>query len=88
MYALYILECADGTLYTGITIDLDRRIREHNSSTGGAKYTRSRRPVILKFYKRFRNRSTASQAEYRVKHLTRVQKIELIHSATYAHPLR
>ena len=47
MYFVYILECADGTLYTGITTDLERRLDEHNNSSKGAKYTRARRPVVL-----------------------------------------
>ena len=60
MYYLYILKCADKTLYTGITTDLKRRIGEHNCSKLGAKYTTSRRPVKLVYYKKFKNRSVAS----------------------------
>ncbi|MFA6097137.1 MAG: GIY-YIG nuclease family protein [Candidatus Paceibacterota bacterium] len=78
MYYLYILKCSDKTLYTGITVDLKRRIEEHNSSHLGAKYTRSRRPVKLVYSKKFRNRSTASREEARVKSLAREEKIELI----------
>ena len=59
MYYLYILECADKTLYTGITTDLSRRVEEHNVSKLGAKYTCSRRPVKLVYSKTFRNRSLA-----------------------------
>lgn len=77
MYHLYILKCVDGTLYTGITTDLDRRIHEHNTSPRAAKYTRARRPVELVYSKKFRNRSTASKAESRVKRLTREQKFQL-----------
>ena len=51
MYYLYILKCSDGTLYTGITVDLKRRVGEHNTSKLGAKYTRSRRPVKLVYSK-------------------------------------
>ncbi|MFZ2187126.1 MAG: GIY-YIG nuclease family protein [Candidatus Moraniibacteriota bacterium] len=80
MYYLYILKCADGTLYTGITVDLKRRITEHNSLALGAKYTRGRRPVILVFSQKFRTRSTASQVESRIKKLSRIQKLELIAS--------
>ncbi|PIV86597.1 MAG: endonuclease, partial [Candidatus Moranbacteria bacterium CG17_big_fil_post_rev_8_21_14_2_50_41_107] len=54
MYYLYILKCADGTLYTGITTNLERRKEEHNSSSLGAKYTRGRRPVKLVFSETFR----------------------------------
>jgi len=78
MYYLYILKCSDKTLYTGITVDLKRRIGEHNSSHLGAKYTRSRRPVRLIYSKKFRNRSTASKEEARIKSLAREEKIELI----------
>lgn len=78
MYYLYILECADKTLYTGITTDLDRRVLEHNSSMLGAKYTSARRPVKIVFSKKFRNRSTASKAESRIKQLTRDEKLNLI----------
>lgn len=78
MYFIYILKCSDGTLYTGITVDLERRVREHNSSKLGAKYTRARRPVKLVYSKKFRNRSLASKAESRIKNLTRTEKLKLI----------
>ncbi len=88
MYAVYILECADGTLYTGITTDLKRRMHEHNNSTRGATYTRVRRPVMLKFYQRFRSRSKASKVEYCIKQCSRKQKLELIQTQQYDHSLR
>ena len=78
MYYLCILECADKTLYTGITVDLARRVREHNSSKLGAKYTRARRPVKLVYSKRYANRSKASIAENQVKVLNRDEKLKLI----------
>jgi putative endonuclease len=78
MYYLYILKCADKTLYTGITVDLKRRIKEHNHSKLGAKYTRARRPVKLVYSKKFRNRSSASKEESRIKHLSREEKLLLI----------
>jgi putative endonuclease len=78
MYYLYILECADKTLYTGVTVDLARRVREHNTSKLGAKYTRARRPVKLVYSKKFRNRSLASKAECRMKKLTRAEKLKMI----------
>jgi len=78
MYHLYILKCADNTLYTGITVNLDRRIEEHNNSKLGSKYTKARRPVRLVYSKKYRNRSTASKEENRIKQLTREKKIELI----------
>jgi putative endonuclease len=78
MYHLYILKCADGTLYTGITVDLKRRVLEHGSSKLGAKYTRARRPVKLVYSKKFKNRSLASKAESWVKVLSRDEKNEII----------
>jgi len=79
-YILYILKCSDGTLYTGITTDMDRRLIEHNSSTLGAKYTRARRPVELAYAKAFKDRSAASIEESRVKKLSREKKLGLIGS--------
>jgi putative endonuclease len=78
MYYLYILKCSDKTLYSGITTDLVRRIKEHNTSKLGAKYTRSRRPVKLVYSKKYRNRSTASKAEAKVKSLSRSEKLKFI----------
>ena len=78
MYHLYILKCTDKTLYTGITVDLNRRVKEHNDSKLGAKYTRARRPVKLVYSKKFRNRSSASKEESRIKNLSREEKLELI----------
>lgn len=78
MYYLYLLKCKDGTLYTGITTDLTRRVAEHNSSTKGAKYTKARRPVELVFSKKFKDRSLASKEEARIKSLTRIEKERLI----------
>lgn len=78
MYYLYVLRCADKSLYTGICVNLAKRIKEHNSSVLGAKYTRGRRPVKLVFSKKFRNRSTASIAEARIKKLSRAEKLKMI----------
>jgi len=77
MWYIYILECSDGTLYTGITTDVNRRLSEHNSGKG-AKYTRNRRPVALKGLFEAENRSEASKEEYRIKQLTREQKLKLL----------
>lgn len=76
-WVVYILECADGTLYTGITNNLSKRISTHNKGKG-AKYTRTRLPVSLKASCEFPDRSSASKEEYRVKKLTRKQKLALI----------
>lgn len=78
MYYVYILKCADKTLYTGITTNTGRRRGEHNLSKLGSKYTRSRRPVELVYSKKFRDRSTASKEEARIKKLTRTEKLKLI----------
>ncbi len=77
-YFVYILKCADETLYTGITTDLERRVEEHNSSDKGAKYTKLRRPVELVYSEKSENRSTASKREYVIKKFSRAQKLELI----------
>ncbi len=79
MYYLYIVECVDKTLYTGITTDLKRRVLEHNEDDKlGAKYTHSRRPVKLVFFKKFKSRSIASREELATKKLKRSKKLELI----------
>lgn len=77
MWYVYILECSDGTLYTGITTDLDKRLKTHNNGKG-AKYTKTRLPVVLKASFEAENRSSASKEEYRIKQLTRKEKLELI----------
>lgn len=78
MYYLYILQCADQTLYTGIAKDLDKRIKEHNSSQMGAKYTRGRRPVKLVYSQKYPSRSQALKAEHQIKKLSRSEKLNLI----------
>ena len=78
-YSLYILRCADGTYYTGITTDVARRLSEHNGLSGsGAKYTSARRPVEIVYEASFPSRSEALKEELRIKQLTRSQKQELI----------
>ena len=78
MWNVYIVECADGTYYTGITTDIERRINEHNFSFKSAKYTRSRRPVKLVYVESSENRSTASRRESQIKKLSRSKKTLLI----------
>lgn len=78
MYILYIVRCADRTLYTGITTDIERRMHEHNTSPKGARYTRSRRPVTLVYSQRYRTRSTASWAEAAMKRMTRQEKLRMV----------
>ncbi|MEI6378574.1 MAG: GIY-YIG nuclease family protein [Candidatus Falkowbacteria bacterium] len=77
-YYLYLLRCADNTLYAGITTDLARRVEEHNLSTKGAKYTRARRPVVLAYSRCYKSRSEATKAEMAIKKLTRVEKLCLL----------
>ena len=77
-YYVYMVECADGTYYTGITTDLKRRIEEHNTSEKGAKYTRARRPVKLVYSEGHPDKSSASRREWEIKHkLTRAEKQKL-----------
>ena len=78
MWHVYILECSDKTLYAGVTKDLDRRVKEHNSSTLGAKYTRGRRPVKLVYSCRRKDKSKAQKEECRIKRLSRAKKFEII----------
>ena len=79
-YFVYILECNDGSLYTGITKDLTKRLNEHNTKDSGAKYTKARRPVKLIYEETSENRSTASKREYEIKKLSRLKKLQLIKS--------
>lgn len=70
---IYVVRCADNSLYTGYTTDLVRRIRTHNAKKG-AKYTRARVPVSLVYYEKFETKSEATKAEYAFKKYTREQK--------------
>lgn len=73
----YIVRCSDGTLYTGWTTDVERRVRTHNSGKG-AKYTRSRLPVTLVYYETYPTRQEAMRREWEIKQLTREEKKRLI----------
>ena len=73
----YILRCADDTLYCGWTNDLEKRLKSHNDGKG-AKYTRSRLPVTLVYYEEFDSPVEAQKREYRIKKLTRQEKLKLI----------
>lgn len=81
LWFVYLLRCADGTFYAGITTDLARRVAEHNSGQAGAKYTRARRPVTLVWSEPAPDRSAASRREYAVRRLPRVEKERLASSA-------
>lgn len=73
----YILRCRDGSLYTGWTNDLERRVQAHNDGRGG-KYTRSRRPVKLVWYETHDEKHEAMRREAAIKRLTRAQKLSLV----------
>lgn len=86
LWYVYILRCADNTLYTGITCDLSRRLKQHNTGKG-AKYTRGRGPVKLVFAETCSCRSSASKREYVLKQMTTEQKRQLIAGYTDSHIL-
>ena len=75
---VYIVECSDDTLYTGITTDIGRRLKEHNTSTKGAKYTRTRRPVTLVARRVVSTKSEALKLEYKVKQQNKNKKIKFL----------
>ena len=75
---VYLLQCSDDSFYTGVTTDLERRIRQHNGEiVGGANYTRARRPAALVWFEACENRSVAQQREYSVRRLPRLEKQHL-----------
>lgn len=82
-WTVYILECADQTLYTGITNDLERRLAQHHAGRG-AKYTKGRAPLKLLYQEACENRSLASKREIQIKALSRAKKIALINSGPRA----
>ena len=77
IYFVYIIECEDGSLYTGISTNPERRLKEHMSGTG-EKYTRTHKPVKIVYLELLKNRSEASKREYMIKHLSRKEKLDLI----------
>ncbi|MBM37940.1 MAG: endonuclease [Woeseia sp.] len=77
-YKLYILQCSDGSYYTGISTDVNRRIREHKKGIRGSKYLRGRGPLKLVFIKEAGNRSEASRFEYLIKRLSHKEKKSLV----------
>lgn len=78
MFHLYVLVCRDQSLYTGITTDTTRRLHDHNHTTRGAKYTRSRRPVVLLAQKEVGTKSDALKLEWKLKKMRREQKLSWI----------
>jgi len=82
MYYTYILQCSDGTLYTGYAADIKQRVAAHNSGKG-SKYTRGRLPVALVYYEELDTKKEALQRERQIKKLDRIGKIKLIQSETW-----
>lgn len=77
MHYVYVLECADGSFYTGYTTDVERRVREHDAGEG-AKYTRGRTPVELRHTESYESKSAAMSREYEIKQFSRVEKERLV----------
>ncbi len=77
MWHVYILKCSDSSLYTGITTDIKRRVKEHNFSVKGAKYTRGRRPVECIYTENVDDKSSASKREWEIKKMSKAEKIKL-----------
>lgn len=77
MYYIYVAECVDGTLYTGYTVNLVKRIKAHNDGKG-AKYTRGRTPIVLKYYEEFECKNDAMKRESQIKKYNKTKKNELI----------
>jgi len=80
-YYVYILECADKTLYVGSTNDLEKRLHQHNNAKSGAHYTKIRRPVVLRYSEKLKNLSEALKREAEIKRWKRKEKLSLIKSA-------
>ena len=79
IWYVYILQCADGTLYTGITNDLDRRLKAHNAGTA-SKYTRVRRPVVMVYREEAATKGDALRRELQIKSMSRQQKMDLLNN--------
>lgn len=77
-YYVYIVRCSDNTLYTGTASNLEKRVADHNESKRGAHYTKSRRPVVLVYSEDCKTRSDALKREYKLKQLSRKEKLDLI----------
>ncbi len=77
-WVVYLCQCADDSLYAGVTTDIDRRVDEHNHSPKGARYTRVRRPVRLVYVEAVADRSAAQRREHQIRKLTRAEKLRLI----------
>ncbi|MFH0749292.1 MAG: GIY-YIG nuclease family protein [Candidatus Gottesmanbacteria bacterium] len=82
MWHVYIVKCTDSSLYTGITLDVERRVREHNCSTKGAVSLRYKRPVYLVYSKEYDTHLEAARREYEIKHWKREDKLKLIEQSS------
>jgi len=81
MWQVYMVRCGTGELYTGCTVDLKRRVEQHNSGSG-SKFTRSRRPVVLVYREECESRSSALKRESQIKRMSRAQKVKLAQTAS------
>lgn len=79
-FYVYLVECSDKSLYCGYTINIQNRIKDHNFGNKGAKYTKNRRPVKLVYSEEFSSKNEALKREYRLKKLSRNEKLDLIMS--------
>lgn len=79
-WTVYILQCADRSLYTGVTTDIERRLAEHNSPGSTTRYTRARQPVSLIYKERVLDRSSACKREFQIKKLSRQKKLLLVNN--------
>lgn len=78
-YYVYLISCSDNSIYTGITNDIEKRIKQHNGVVkGGAKYTRTRRPVKILYFEKFETKSDALKREFQIKKLKKEDKLNLI----------
>ncbi len=77
-FFVYMVRCADGSLYTGWTTNLFKRMAAHNSPSQGAKYTRARQPVTLVYAERLPSKKEAMSREWHIKHLSRAEKLTLL----------
>lgn len=74
----YMVQCSDGSLYTGWTNCLENRIKAHNTEKSGAKYTKNKRPVKLVYFEAYETKEEAMSREYRIKQMSRKEKLELL----------
>lgn len=79
IHYVYIVKCSDNTLYTGYSLNIDKRVEDHNKNKCGAKYCKTRRPVTLVYFEEYSTKSEALKREYAIKQMTRQQKLKLIY---------